>query len=80
MDELFRHPPASSDQVLHPEKYFVNEQPREVLLDEGPFTANEWKVAATTPLGELGVRGLLLKSLTAAEAARAASGWGGDRA
>jgi hypothetical protein len=49
-------------------------------LDEEQFAANNWTVAATTPLGELGVRGLLLKYLTAAEAARAAAGWGGDRA
>jgi len=80
VDELFHRPPASSEQVLHPEKYFANEQPREAGLDEEQFAANNWTVAATTPLGELGVRGLLLKSLTASEAARAASGWGGDRA
>jgi len=80
VDELFRRPPASSEQILHPEKYFANEQPREVALDETRFTANNWKVAATTPLGELGVRGLLMKSLSPSEATRAASGWGGDRA
>ncbi|HEY0083072.1 MAG TPA: hypothetical protein VGB61_09805, partial [Pyrinomonadaceae bacterium] len=80
VDELFRRPPASSEQVLHPEKYFAEEQPREVALDEQLFAANNWTIAATTPLGELGVRGLLLKSLPAAEAARAAAGWGGDRA
>jgi hypothetical protein len=80
IDELFRRPPASSEQVLHPEKYFAHESPREVALDEGAFAANDWKVAAKTPLGELGVRGLLLKALPATEAMRAASGWGGDRA
>jgi hypothetical protein len=80
VNELFRRPPASSEQVLHPEKYFAQEQPREVALDEPQFAANDWTTAATTPLGELGVRGLLLKSLPAAEATRAAAGWGGDRA
>ena len=80
VDELFRRPPASSEQVLHAEKYFTGEQPRDVALDEERFAANNWKVAASTPLGELGVRGLLLKSLSAAEAMRAAAGWGGDRA
>jgi len=80
IDELFRRPPASSEQVLHPEKYFARELPREVSLDEGQFAANNWKVAATTPLGELGVRGLLLKAMSGGEAARAAAGWGGDRA
>ncbi len=80
IDELFRRPPASSEQILHPEKYFADEQPREVSLDEAQFAVNGWTVAAMTPLGELGVRGLLLKSLMSAEAARAAAGWDGDRA
>jgi hypothetical protein len=80
IDELFRRPPASSEQVLHPEKYFAGESPREAALDEGQFAANGWTVAASSPLGELGVRGLLLKMLTGSEATRAAAGWGGDRA
>ena len=80
VDELFRRPPASSEQVLHPEKYFAGERPREATLDERPFAANGWAVATSTPLGELGVRGLLLKSLSTSAARRAAAGWGGDRA
>lgn len=80
IDELFRRPPASSEQVLHPGKYFAGESPREATLDEGQFAANGWTVAASSPLGELGVRGLLLKTLPASEATRAAAGWGGDRA
>ncbi len=80
VDELFRRPPASSEQILHAEKYFAREQPREVTLDEAPFAANGWTAAAATPLGELGVRGLLRKFLPMGEATRAAAGWGGDRA
>ncbi|HEX8178093.1 MAG TPA: hypothetical protein VF525_00980 [Pyrinomonadaceae bacterium] len=80
VDELFRRPPASSEQVLHPEKYFASEAPRDVALDERAFTAQGWQAGAATPLGEIGVRGLLLKVLPVREAARAAAGWGGDRA
>ena len=80
VDELFRRPPASSEQVLHPEKYFANELPREIALDEQAFAAAGWHTSAATPLGEIGVRGLLLKALSAPDAARAAAGWGGDRA
>lgn len=80
VDELFRRPPASSEQILHPEKYFAGETPREVTLDEASFAANNWKLAAATPLGEIGVRGLLLKALAPTDATRAAAGWGGDRA
>ncbi len=80
VDELFHHPPASSEQVLHPEKYFAHEQPRVVAVDEQGFAAGGWHVSAATPLGEIGVRGLLLKVLPVRDAARAAAGWGGDRA
>ena len=80
VDELFRRPPASSEQVLHPEKYAAGETAREALLDEGAFTQSGWTIAASTPLGEIGVRGLLLKSLGRREAESAAAGWGGDRA
>ena len=37
-------------------------------------------MTASTPLGEIGVRGLLMAGVPPAEAARAAAGWGGDRA
>lgn len=79
-DELFRRPPASSEQVLHPEKYFADERPREVRVRESDFANAGWRLSASTPLGEIGARGLLLKGLARREAERAAGGWGGDRA
>jgi hypothetical protein len=79
LDDVFRRPPASSEQVLHPEKYLANEQPREVALDGEGFGEEGWRLTATTPLGEVGVRGLLLAGVSAEEARRAAAGWGGDR-
>ena len=79
VDDVFRRPPISSEQVLHPEKYLANEQPREVVLDDQSFADEGWRLTATTPLGEVGVRGLLLAGVPAEEARRAAAGWGGDR-
>jgi len=79
-DELFRRPPASSEQVLHPEKYAAGEQPRAVSLSVEGFTRAGWRLSAATPIGEIGVRGVLLAGVPSEEAARAAAGWGGDRA
>ena len=79
LDEVFRRPPQSSEQVLHPEKYLSGESPREVELDLESFADEGWRPVATTPLGEIGVRGLLLAGVSADEARRAAAGWGGDR-
>ena len=80
VDALFHNPPASTEQILHPEKYEAGEAPREVQLDEEGFAAGGWKSVTSTPLGEIGVRGLLMAGVTEREAIRAASGWGGDRA
>jgi hypothetical protein len=78
VNELFAHPPVSSEQVLHPEKYLAGETPREIKLDEEGFKANNWRSTISTPLGEIGIRGVLMAALTDKEAARAAAGWGGD--
>ena len=80
VDALFSHPPLSTEQILHPEKYEAGEAPREVRLDEDAFAENNWKSVTSTPLGEIGVRGLLLAGVKEKEATRAAAGWGGDRA
>jgi hypothetical protein len=80
VDELFQRPPISSEQILHPEKYQQNEAPHEAQLDENGFAAAGWKSVVSTPLGEIGVRGLLMAGISEKDAARAASGWGGDRA
>jgi hypothetical protein len=80
VDDAFRRPPVSSEQVLHPEKYLSGEAPREVELDFEGFADDGWKLTATTPLGEVGVRGLLMAGVAVEDAKRAAAGWGGDRA
>ncbi|HEX7177562.1 MAG TPA: hypothetical protein VF240_20050 [Pyrinomonadaceae bacterium] len=79
-DELFRRPPVSTEQVLHPEKYLAGEAPREVSLNVEGLTNDGWRASGSTPLGEIGVRGLLLGRVAAARATRAAAGWGGDLA
>jgi hypothetical protein len=80
VNELFTRPPSSSEQILHPEKYAQNESPREIQLDESAFKMSGWRSVTSTPLGEIGVRGLLLEGVSEKDAARAAAGWAGDRA
>ncbi|HEY0323522.1 MAG TPA: hypothetical protein VGC66_21370 [Pyrinomonadaceae bacterium] len=80
VNELFTSAPVSSEQILHPEKYFQNERPREINLDEAAFNAGGWGLVTSTPLGEIGMRGILMAGIPEREATRAAAGWGGDRA
>jgi hypothetical protein len=80
VDEVFQKPPATSEQLLHPEKYFQGEAAREVQINEAAFAQNNWQVATSTTMGEIGLRGILLAGVQEREAVRAAAGWGGDRA
>ncbi|HEX8653540.1 MAG TPA: hypothetical protein VF708_22170 [Pyrinomonadaceae bacterium] len=80
VDALFNRPPVSSEQILHPEKYAQGEALREVQVDEGAFAGSGWRAVTSTPLGEIGIRGLLMAGVADREATRAAAGWGGDRA
>jgi hypothetical protein len=52
VDEMYRRPPTSTEQVLHPRKYFAGEGPvpvRPVVLP----SLKGWKVAYSNVLGEL---------------------------
>jgi hypothetical protein len=68
--EAWAKPPRSTEQVLHPDKFFAGEEPRAVELPPGP------------PGGRLldeGVLGeLLVRTLVGDGGERAAAGWGGD--
>jgi len=83
VDALYAKPPASTEQVLHPEKYTAGEAPIVVSFpsDLAARMGGGWKVATEDTLGELQL-GVWLKSagkVPAATATAAAAGWGGDR-
>lgn len=68
--EAWRHPPESTEQVLHPEKYLEREAPRRALV---PLTPEGGRLLAEGVLGESQIRTLLGEG-----AEEAAAGWGGD--
>jgi len=79
VSDLYRHPPASTEQILHPrEKFFGRRDPPILMrlpvarpaLGEAPM--------ATDVLGELGVRAYF-KTWDFPSGEAAAAGWGGDR-
>ena len=94
VDRAYRDPPASSEQILHPDKYWSAERsdaPREVELgDSGAALGAGFERTATGVLGELGLGPLVgaptpsdLGDVRSQDGARwtndAAAGWGGDR-
>ena len=79
MDAAFRAPPASTELVLHPEKFLAGQDPPVVLALPAPPEGA--KVLVSTTMGELGTRIVLLaKGMAVKDATAAAAGWGGDTA
>jgi hypothetical protein len=93
-ERAFQDPPRSSEQVLHPEKYWDAEQrdePVDVDFDVPELPAG-WEVLGENTLGELGLacvteppakrKGMTTNPLALMSIAYtndAATGWGGDR-
>jgi hypothetical protein len=81
VDAAHLDPPASSEQVIHPEKYF-DARDRPVAITIGGTEALErdgWTLAMEDTLGELDIRVMVGRDGDAFRAAGVAAGWGGDR-
>ena len=79
VDRVFRHPPRSTEQIMHPDKYDADERPIPVTA-QLPAALSGWTIAQQTVWGELGFQVFLRAHHVAdAKAIEAAAGWGGDR-
>ncbi len=82
VDAAFAAPPASTEQVIHPEKYAAGEAPAPVTVPDGVAAAlgSGWAAAGQDTLGELILRIWLTEGgVPRAQATAATAGWGGDR-
>lgn len=80
IDAIWRDPPESTEQILHPEKYRAREKPVQVILpDVAAQLARGWRQLDEDNLGELDWQILIQQFTDEATAKRAAAGWGGDR-
>ena len=82
VNAAFRDPPASSEQILHPEKYTAHEAPVAVALppDLAVRMGSGWKLSLQDTLGEFQLGIWLRSAVDGVPAANAAvAGWGGDR-
>jgi hypothetical protein len=95
VSKAFTTLPQSTEQVLHPDKYFAHEAPVKIALTDitkllnesaAPAAASEsntpagWKHLASDVNGEWGFYLILDEYLKSpADSRRAAAGWGGDR-
>lgn len=82
VEKLYReYPPESTEQILHPEKWFARESPVTIdwpSFDSDPLFA-DWQLLHENVLGESLWRLVFRMQGLEAEARSAAAGWGGDR-
>jgi hypothetical protein len=79
VDRAWRRPPASTEQLLHPDKYERNEPPKPVPGPPADALGGGFRVRYTDAQGEQALRLLFEEWGPADKAAAAAAGWGGDR-
>lgn len=82
LQRVYQHPPVSTAQIMHPEKYFAEPPvlPSEVTLHipEGALST-PWKKLKRDVLGEFLLSVILQQFLPEDEARQSAAGWRGDR-
>jgi len=72
LNQVLNQPPQSSEQILHPEKYFSQEKPLAVRIDYRPTS---WQEIHAGVIGEYFLNVLLAEGT---EIGDAAAGWNGD--
>jgi hypothetical protein len=72
--------PQSTEQILHPEKYLVRDEPQDITMpDLESALGAGWSQLDSDVLGELSIRIYLETFIAQPVAAVAAAGWDGDR-
>jgi hypothetical protein len=80
LNEAYATLPASTEQVMHPEKFLAGEAPVKLeLADLSATLGRDWKRIDTDVNGEFGFQILLSEFIDKQKAKLAAAGWGGDR-
>lgn len=81
VNNAFKDPPQSTEQIMHPDKYMKErDDPVAIVLPEFDSVAGkEWELLEDNVLGELNVKLLFTQFLGSWRAAAPSRGWGGDR-
>jgi hypothetical protein len=81
INKIYSDLPVSTEQIIHPEKYFgVRDDPEPIsALDPADRLGSDWKVVYQNVLGEFSLSLLLNLHLTEEHSRKSVSGWGGDQ-
>jgi len=80
VNKIYSDMPASSEQIMHPEKYYgTRDNPKPVnAAAKAAKLGEEWKIPYKSVFGEFMLGQMLELHLNKDRARRAATGWGGD--
>ncbi len=80
VDDVFRTPPDSTAQILHPEKYAAHVKPVDVTLpDLAAAMGDGWRQVGSNVLGEFELQVATEQFTDHTRAVQGTSGWAGDR-
>lgn len=80
VNEAWAARPTSTEQIIHPERYFAGDQPQAISVpDLLPTLGEGWQEIERTTLGEFYLRQYLGQRLDGGTVEAAATGWGGDQ-
>jgi hypothetical protein len=81
VDKIYKDLPSSTEQILHPDKYFgTRDEPQTVNAEAlVPKIGDDWKVVYKNVLGEFSLNLMLNTHLSEERSKRSAAGWGGDQ-
>jgi hypothetical protein len=79
VDRAWDDPPATTEQVLHVDKWRAHERPLAVAVPTYAALGEGWTAADEDSEGELGTRIAFEEWMDPRKAAELAAGWGGDR-
>jgi hypothetical protein len=80
VNAIYEHPPVSTEQILHPERYFEGDDPQ-YLTFESDAALSGWNRIYDSVMGEFQLLQFLRahSSKSGVDPAAAAAGWDGDR-
>ncbi|TCO88645.1 hypothetical protein EV701_11616 [Chthoniobacter flavus] len=79
IDKAYAHPPSSTAQILHPEKYLANPPEEPIVVEWHDLQVKGHAPTADNVVGEMGTRILFAEWVDAMTGETAAAGWRGDR-
>lgn len=75
---IYKSPPVSTEQIIHPEKYISGEVPIKINIDEKVIKDKKYTFLRKDSFGEFFLYNYFLEYLDESESEKASYGWGGD--